>query len=98
MKLLLSYNIKPESAQAYYEFVLGRYVPTMQSMGLEMSEAWHTAYGDYPDRLIGFVAKDRDTMMDVIEGETWHTLNDRLFEFVTDFEYKVINFELGFQF
>ncbi|MCI0394021.1 MAG: hypothetical protein L0332_04830 [Chloroflexi bacterium] len=97
LKLLLSYNIRSEVTQEYYEFVLGRYVPIMQAMGLEMSEAWHTAYGEYPNRLIGFVARERDTMLKVLSNETWEALNEQLAQYVTDFSYKVVQYELGFQ-
>lgn len=97
LKLILNYNIKPEGAQAYYEFVLGRYIPVMQTMGLELSEAWHTAFGNYPNRLICFVSKDRDTMMAMLENELWETINDQLLEFVSEFSYKVIPYKIGFQ-
>ena len=98
MKLLISYNVDLENSREYYEFVLGQYIPTIQSLGLEVSEAWHTAYGDYPNRLIGFVAKDRETMMEMLHGETWEELNDQLEGYVTELSYKVIPYELGFQF
>lgn len=98
MKLLLSYNIRAGDMQAYYEFVLGRYIPVMQSLGLEMSEAWHTEYGDYPIRLIGFVSRDEETMMNVLSDESWEDLNDQLEEFVTDFSYKVIPYTVGFRY
>lgn len=98
LKLLLSYNIKVNDMQAYYEFVLGRYIPVMQSLGLEMSEAWHTEYGNYPIRLIGFVARDEETMMNVLADETWEDLNDQLEEYVTDFSYKVIPYTVGFRY
>jgi len=98
MKLLISYNIDIENAREYYEFALGQYIPMMQSLGLELSEAWHTAYGDYPNRLIGFVARDAKVMKEVMHGETWIDLNDKLLEFVTDLDYKVIPYSLGFQF
>jgi|GEM_PF-982930 hypothetical protein len=97
MKLMLSYNINSNDAQAYYEFVLSRYIPVMQSMGLELSEAWHTAYGEYPNRLICFVCDDHETMVSVLENEVWDTLNDQLMEYVTEFSYKVIPYKLGFQ-
>jgi hypothetical protein len=97
-KLLLSYNIKPDQSQAYYEFVLGQYIPTMQSFGLEVSEAWHTAYGEYPNRLVGFVSRDKENLTGLLNNETWDELNDKLLEFVEDFSYKVIPYELGFQF
>lgn len=97
-KLLLSYNIRPNEGTAYYEFVLGRYIPALQALGLEVSEAWHTAYGNYPNRLIGFVSHDAATMKDVLSNENWDALNEQLGEYVTDFSYKVIPYQLGFQF
>jgi hypothetical protein len=98
LKLLLSYNIRAEAMQSYYEFVLGRYVPMMQGLGLEMSEAWHTAYGDYPNRLIGFVSRDQETMIAALAGDTWPILNDELREYVTEFSYKVVSYQIGFQY
>ncbi len=98
LKILLSYNIKTNDMQAYYEFVLGRYIPTLQAMGLEMSEAWHTEYGDYPNRLIGFVARDQQTISNLMIDETWEDLNERLEEFVTDFSYKVVPYTVGFRY
>lgn len=97
VKLLLSYEVKPESLQDYYQFVMERYIPAMQAMGLQMSEAWHTAYGDAPNRLIGFVCSERQTVTDLLENETWYTLNEQLERFVTDFSYKVIPYRGGFQ-
>ncbi|MGH2536589.1 MAG: hypothetical protein ACRDHL_04265 [Candidatus Promineifilaceae bacterium] len=98
LKLLIAYNIRPDDSQAYYEFVLGHYIPTLQSLGLEVSEAWHTAYGEHPNRLVGFVARDGDGMRAVLHGEAWDELNEQLREYVTDFSYKVIPYRIGFRF
>ena len=97
-KLLLSYDVSPEHMQEYYRFMLGRYVPVMQAMGLEMSDAWHTAYGSFPDRLIGFVTSDEETIEEILSSDTWISLNEELQRFVTDFEYKIVPYEEGFQF
>jgi hypothetical protein len=43
LKLLLEYDVNQDTVQEYYQFVMGQYVPALQSMGLQMSEAWHTA-------------------------------------------------------
>lgn len=98
IKLLLSYDIETENIDQYYQFVLGQYIPAMQMMGLEMSEAWHTAYGNYPQRLVGFVARDRQTVDDLLYGELWPELNDQLRQFVGDLNYKVVSYQEGFQF
>lgn len=89
--------MRPDAGQAYYQFVLGRYIPIMQSLGFEMSEAWGTAYGNGPDRLIGFVSDDEMSINHLIDNESWHVLNTELLKFVTDFNYKIIPFRQGFQ-
>lgn len=98
LKLVLTYNIRPDGGQEYYEFVLGQYIPIMQSLGLEITEAWHTAYGNYPHRLLVFVSQDGDKVRRVVNDVAWDELNDRLLQFVTDFDYKVVPYRIGFQF
>jgi len=97
LKLLISYNIDQEDSQDYYRFVLGKYIPAMQSMGLEMSEAWHTAYGPYPSRLIGFVSRDSEILRELMAGEEWEALNEELSDHVSELDFKVIRYKLGFQ-
>ena len=97
VKLLLEYEVTQETVQEYYQFVMGQYVPTLQSMGLQMSEAWHTAYGNAPNRLIGFVTGDWETMNALLDSDTWIDLNTELEKYVTDFQYKVLPYLGGFQ-
>ena len=97
LKLLLSYEVSAENIQEYRQFVLQRYVPAMQMMGFQISEAWHTAYGDAPNRLIGFVCQDRDTVDSLLHNEDWQDLNIQLKELVTEFSYKVVPYRGVFQ-
>jgi len=46
VKLLLSYDPRPGKREDYFQFFLGEYVPHLEHLGLRMTEAWHTAYGD----------------------------------------------------
>jgi hypothetical protein len=98
VKLLMSYDIVPESQQAYYEFILREFIPKAQEMGLSISEAWHTAYGDYPVRMTGFVAPDRETIDKILQSEEWADLRERLDPFVTQLMIKIIPYRDGFQF
>ena len=98
VKLLISYDIVPELQQAYYEFVLGELIPAAQSMGLVLSEAWHTAYGAYPIRLNGFVARDKAMLDRILAGSDWRQLEDKLKRFVTTYGKKIVVFRDGFQF
>lgn len=97
IKLLLTYDVIAERQQEYYQFVMGRYLPGLQSMGFQMSEAWHTAYGDSPGRLIGFVCGDEETMRELLDSDLWLSLNDELEGFVSDFAYKIVPYKGGFQ-
>ena len=95
LKLLLSYEVEEINLQAYQQFVMQRYVPAMQMMGFQVSEVWHTAFGRAPNRLVGFVCRDRQTLDDLLENEMWLTLNGQLEQYVTDFSYKVVPYQRG---
>jgi len=98
VKMLLSYDVVPELQQAYYEFVLGEMIPGAQALGLVLSEAWHTAYGEYPVRLNGFVAKDRAALDRVLTSAEWGQMEEKLKRFVTGYRRKIIPYRDGFQF
>jgi hypothetical protein len=97
LKLLLSYDVRSENQQEYYKFVMGRYLPTLQSLGFQMSEAWHTAYGNAPNRLIGLVCNDEDAMNSLLSSDEWDTLMEQLEEYVSDLDYKFVPYRGGFQ-
>ena len=42
--------------------MISEMVPAMQEMGVYMTEAWHTAYGEYPIRMVSFVSEEIETI------------------------------------
>ena len=94
----MSYDIVTQSQQTYYEFILREFIPKAQEMGLAISEAWHTAYGDYPARMTGFVAPDRETLDKIMHSDEWADLRERLDPFVTNLRLKIVPFRDSFQF
>ena len=98
LKLLLSYEVNQETVQEYRQFVMRDYVPSMHNLGFQMSEAWHTAYGEAPNRLIGFVCRDRGTLNSLLDSSEWIDLNEQLRRYVTDFTFKVVPYRGIFQF
>lgn len=97
-KVLLTYDIIPETQETYYQFMLGELVPTVQGLGLGMAEAWHTAVGDYPIRLITFVGETRAGVDQVIDSEQWEELETRLLQYVTNYTRRIVPFRNRFQF
>jgi hypothetical protein len=98
VKLLLSFDPVPELQEAYFHYVLGEFVPTLEHLGLRMCEAWHTAYGAYPLRLTGFSAPDRKTMDDILSSEDFQQLEEKLLEYVENYQRRVVPMRRNFQF
>ena len=58
VRLLIAYNIRSGQENTYRSFVLEDLLPQAQELGLVPTDAWHAADGNYPLRLLGFVADD----------------------------------------
>lgn len=97
-KLLMTYDIRPEMYDTYFQYVMSEFVPALQNMGLYMITAWHTAYGEYPVRQVEFVSEDLETMLEVFQTERWDEMESRLKTYIINYERKVVRFRNGFQF
>lgn len=97
-KLLLSFDPLPGKREAYFHYFLGEFIPTLEHLGLQMCEAWHTAYGAYPLRLTGFLASDRDTLEDILTSHDFKELETRLQEFVINYQRRIVPMKKRFQF
>lgn len=98
VKLLLSYDPIPEYREEYFRYVLGKFVPALEQMGLSLCEAWHTAYGEYPLRLTGFLADDPETLEAILDSEDFREMEERLKEYVLNYRRKIVGHERRFQF
>ncbi len=97
-KMLLTFDINPARQEAYLRFVLGEFIPRMQKMGFEQAGAWHTAYGNYPGRLLVFVAESAEEMQQAAANEEFARMEERIKSFVTHYERRIVPFEERFQF
>ncbi len=97
-KMIWSYDVIPASQENHYQFLLGEMVPALQEMGVYMTEAWHTAYGEYPIRMLSFVTQDLDTLSDMLESQRWHDLEGRFQSYIRNFSRKIVAYRQGFQF
>lgn len=97
-KLLLTYNILLHQQEAYLRFVVDEFIPTLQSLGLTNQGVWHTAYGNYPIRLLVFVSETPEAMQKALASETWNEMEKKLQTFVADYSRRVVPNEPYFQF
>ena len=97
VKILMTWDILPGREQDYFEFVVRDFVPQMQEMGLQPSDAWYTYYGDHPQIMAAAVMDTKAEMDKVIASDGWTSLTLQLMEYVQDFEYKIVPARGGFQ-
>ncbi len=97
VKLLMSWDIQAGSEAEYFQFVIQEFVPALLRMGMQPTEVWFTAYGDCPQIQAGGLAPDLAAMDSIIHGEEWRELRQKLEQYVTGFEQKVIPAAGGFQ-
>ena len=98
VKLLLSWNIKPNQEATTFEFMAQEMAPAVQRMGITPTEAWYTVYGDQPQILVGAISDDIETLNEILEGEEWGKLMERLSDLVEDFHHKIVQAGSRFQF
>jgi hypothetical protein len=97
VKLLMTWDIRAGREQDYFEFVVREFIPGVQRMGLEPSDAWFTMYGNCPQILAGVVSSNRGRLEDVLHSEEWEKLTSRLMDYVENFVYKIVPARNGFQ-
>ncbi len=98
VKILLTWNIKPDREQEYFEFIIGEFIPGAQRIGLHPVDAWATLYGDYPQIQVGIFAPTEASARKVLASVEWQALQEKLLTFVTDYAYKIVPARRGFQF
>lgn len=97
LKLLMTWDMVPGREQEYFEFLVREFVPGLQKLGVQPTEAWYTTYGEGPQMLAGFVAENHEVMQEALETKEWETLKAKLFDYVTNFNSKVVRATGGFQ-
>jgi hypothetical protein len=100
VKLLMYWDIKPEREQDYFEFVVREWVPGITRLGLEPSGAWYTAYSHnkQPQIMAEGMADNLATMRNILKSKDWQRLHERLLEYVSNYDHKVVRVTGEFQF
>jgi hypothetical protein len=89
-KLLMTWDIRQGKESEYFEFAVREFVPQIQRLGIQPSEAWYTVWGKAPQILSGCVAESRATIDQALASDEWKALLERMNTYVSNFEYKVI--------
>jgi len=98
VKLIMTWDIAAEHEQEYFEFVVREFIPGVQRMGLELSDAWATVYGNQPQILVGAVLPSASKAKQILDSKEWRGLFNQLQDFVINYSQKLVEAHGGFQF
>ncbi|MBK8906250.1 MAG: hypothetical protein IPM53_34040 [Anaerolineaceae bacterium] len=96
-KLLMRWDVRPETESEYFEFLVHEFIPGLNKLGISDIQVWYTQYGDCEQKLASGIANTTEKMQDALRSTTWRQLNTKLQQFVDNFSQKVIPATGGFQ-
>jgi len=96
-KLLMRWNIRPETESEYYEFLVHEFMPGMNKLGISEIQVWYTTYGDCEQKLASGIAPSIERMSAALHSSSWDQLREKLENYVTDFDLKIVSASRGFQ-
>jgi hypothetical protein len=88
VRLVFSWNIKPDVEHEYFEFIVQEFAPRIMRMGIRLTEAWYTVYGTGPQIIMPGVAADRPSLETTLGSEEWNELIDKLKQFVKEYRFR----------
>jgi hypothetical protein len=97
-KLIMTWDILPEREQEYFEFVVREFIPGVQRLGFEVTDAWATIFGGRPQIMVGATLPSLIRVQRVLQSEDWQRLSSQLQDYVQNFSQKVVEAQGGFQF
>ncbi|MGH2582628.1 MAG: hypothetical protein ACRDFQ_07005 [Anaerolineales bacterium] len=97
VKLLMTWDIQQGREEDYFEFHIRKFIPALEGLGIALSEAWLTVYGEQPRLLAEAVIPSLDSARKVLDSAGWDDLGTQMENLVENFDYKVVPARSGFQ-
>jgi hypothetical protein len=97
-KLILSWDILPGHEQEYFEFVVREFIPGVQRLGINLTDAWATVFGKQPQIMVGVVSESRERLDEMLQSSEWGELHLKLAGLIENYQQKIVSARDGFQF
>ena len=97
IKLIMTWDILPEREQDYFEFVVREYIPGIQRLGFDLSDAWATVYGNKPQIMVGLIIGSSRKARQMLLSEEWSSLNNLLQDYIQNYTVKMVYARSSFQ-
>jgi hypothetical protein len=98
VKLILTWDITPDKEQEYFEFVIREFIPGVQRLGFDLTDAWATVYGQRPQIQVDARVPTLAKAQQITRSAEWFKLHDQLMDFVQNYTMKIVQSKGGFQF
>jgi len=98
IKVIMTWDIRPGKEQEYFEFVVRTFMPGITEMGLDLSDAWVTVYGEHPQIQVSSEVSSLKKGLQITQSEEWIHLNEKLQEYVDNYTFKMVPSKGAFQF
>ena len=97
IKLLMTWDIKPGHESDYVEFLMREFGPSVTRIGLDLTDARYTIFGEGPQVLAGAVTPSLEQMQRVLSSSEWKELETKLLTHVNNYRRRTVEATGGFQ-
>ncbi len=91
--LIMTWDIKEDMEQEYFQFVVREWVPATSRLGLQPVAAWYTQWRideNVPMIRAEAVAEDAEAIRDILKHPDWHSIQAQLMDYVENYSHKVV--------
>ena len=88
---MMTWDIKPGREKLYFAFITQEFPTALRRNGFQLTDAWYTMYGNWPQVRMGFVSEDLQKLEDFLVSEGWLDLKHRLLSYIQGYHQKVIS-------
>ena len=91
VKLVMTWDIRDGKEGEYIEFAMGEFGPGLLRLGVRrITDAWYTRAGAGPQVTLGGLLDSAEAAHALLACADFQRLRDRLFEYIEDFQWRII--------
>jgi hypothetical protein len=98
-KALLTWNIRPQTKIEHFQ-KLREFASKLPLLGLELTDAWYTVYGNAPHILLGIVPQGSQSnhLQNTLASEEWEQMIAELRQYIASYHQRIVEDSGHFQF
>jgi hypothetical protein len=97
IKLIMTWNLRDGKETEYLEFLNRDFTRLFEAMEIQPTDAWYQVWGHSPQVLAGGTTNDLEAMEKALASDEWKHFQEKLREYIVDFQVKVVESSGGFQ-